>query len=72
MAEMSDNATANPLLIQPVILSMEVDDDNSFESEYRLRIGNQVKYLVISPRTFDRHTLSFPIQSLPRLPCNEE
>ncbi|KAH7227616.1 hypothetical protein BKA60DRAFT_675243 [Fusarium oxysporum] len=72
MAEMSDDATANPLLIQPVILSMEVDDDDSFESEYRLRIGDQVKYLVISPRTFDRDTLSFPIQSLPCLPCNEE
>ncbi|KAF2651898.1 hypothetical protein K491DRAFT_681772 [Lophiostoma macrostomum CBS 122681] len=58
--------------MQPVILSMEVDDDDSFESEYRLQIGNQVKYLVISPRTFDRDTLSFPFQSLPRLPYNDE
>ncbi|OHE91499.1 alpha-galactosidase A [Colletotrichum orchidophilum] len=57
---------------QPIILSMEVDDDDSFESEYRLRIGNQVKYLVISPGTFDRDTLSFPLQSLPRLPYHEE
>ncbi|KAJ5219379.1 uncharacterized protein N7498_001478 [Penicillium cinerascens] len=58
--------------MQPVILSMEVDDDDSFESEYRLRIENQVKYLIISPGTFDRDTLSFPIQSLPNLPYNEE
>ncbi|KAK2051998.1 alpha-galactosidase A [Colletotrichum caudatum] len=57
---------------QPTILSMEVDDDDSFESEYRIRIGNQVKYLVISPGTFDRDTLSFPLQSLPHLPYNEE
>ncbi|KAH7305031.1 hypothetical protein B0I35DRAFT_362563 [Stachybotrys elegans] len=55
----------------PTILSMEVDDDDSFESEYRLRVGNQVKYLVVSPGTFDRDTLSFPLQSLPRLPYNE-
>jgi len=68
---MSDNQTTNPPL-QPVILSMEVDDDDSFESEYRLRIGNQVKYLIISPRTFDRDTLSFPISSLPHLSYREE
>ncbi|KAK3293672.1 alpha-galactosidase A [Chaetomium fimeti] len=63
--------TTNPPL-QPVILSMEVDDDNSFASEYRLRIGNRVKYLVIAPGTLDRCTLSFPIQSLPPLPYHEE
>ncbi|KAK6225764.1 hypothetical protein QIS74_01811 [Colletotrichum tabaci] len=57
---------------QPTILSMEVDDDDSFDSEYRLQIGNQVKYLVVSPRTFDRDTLSFPIPSLSCLPYNEE
>ncbi|KAF3070624.1 alpha-galactosidase A [Daldinia childiae] len=51
---------------------MEVDDDDSFESEYRLRIGNQVKYLVVSPGTFDRDTLSLPLQSLPRLPYDED
>jgi predicted Ser/Thr protein kinase len=57
---------------KPVILSMEVDDDNLFESEYRVRIGDQVKYLVIAPRTFDRDTLSFPLQSLSDLPYNQE
>ncbi|KAF2725447.1 alpha-galactosidase A [Polychaeton citri CBS 116435] len=57
---------------EPIILSMEVDDDDSFESEYRLRIGNDVRYLIISPRTFDRDTLSFPLQSLPCLPYDEE
>lgn len=51
---------------------MEVDDDDSFESEYRLRIGNQVKYLAISPGTFDRDTLSFSLQSIPALPYNEK
>jgi len=65
-----DHTTQPPM--QPSILSMEVDDDDSFESEYRLRVGNQVKYLVISPGTFDRTTLSSPLQSLPPLPYNEE
>jgi predicted Ser/Thr protein kinase len=58
--------------MQPVIFSMEVDDDEAFESEYRIRIGNQVKYLVISPGTFDKDILSFPIQSLPHLPSDQE
>lgn len=57
--------------MQPVILSMEVDDDDLCESYYRLRIGDQVKYLIIDPGTFDRDTLSFPIQSLPSLPYHE-
>lgn len=56
----------------PTILSMEVDDENSFESEYRVRVGNQIKYLVIAPGTFDRDTLSFPIQSLSSLPYDKE
>lgn len=51
---------------------MEVDDDDSVESEYRVQIGNQVKYLVVSPKTFDRDTLSFPVPSLPDLPRNDE
>ena len=68
---MADDHTINPPT-QPIILSMEVDDDDAFESEYRLRIGNQVRHLVISPGTFDRDTLSFPLPSLPRLPCDED
>ncbi|CAG8067645.1 unnamed protein product [Penicillium nalgiovense] len=60
----------NPM--HPAVLSMEVDDEDSFESEYRLRIGNQVKYIIISPKTFDRDTLSFPVQSLPSLPWYDE
>ncbi|CAI7646524.1 unnamed protein product [Penicillium glandicola] len=58
--------------MHPAVLSMEVDDEDSFESEYRLRIGNQVKYIIISPKTFDRDTLSFPVQSLPNLPWSDE
>ncbi|KAJ5323111.1 hypothetical protein N7452_011400 [Penicillium brevicompactum] len=57
---------------RPAVLSMEVDDEDSFESEYRVRIGNQVKYIIISPRTFDRDTLSFPLQSLSSLPWEDE
>lgn len=47
------------------ILSMEVDDSNENESEYRIRIGHKVKYLKIAAATFDRDTLSFPLASLP-------
>lgn len=68
---MSGDHTTNASM-QPIILSMEVDDDDAWESEYRVRIGNQVKYLVISPGTFDRDTLSLPLPSLPPLPHNEE
>ncbi|KAI1460636.1 alpha-galactosidase A [Annulohypoxylon moriforme] len=71
MAATSSDRTTNPPM-QPIILSMEVDDENSYESEYRLRVGNQVKYLVVAPGTFDRDTLSLPLQSLPPLPYDEE
>ncbi|OBT83909.1 hypothetical protein VE02_08411 [Pseudogymnoascus sp. 03VT05] len=53
-------------LLQPQIVSMEVDDENSCESGYRLQIGNQIKYLV-NPGTYDRDTLSFPLADLPSL-----
>ena len=56
----------------PVVLSMEVDDDNQEESEYRIRVGNKVKYLKIAPTTFDRDTLSFPLASLPPLPYDND
>ncbi|KAH7012321.1 hypothetical protein B0J12DRAFT_690621 [Macrophomina phaseolina] len=58
--------------IGPIILSMEVDDEDKCESEYRLRIGNRVKYLSIAPATFDRDTLSFPLASLPPLPYYDD
>lgn len=73
MPKMSDDDLASsPLPLQLLVLSMEVDDDDSFESYYRLRLGTQVKYVTISPGTFDRDTLSFPVPSLPRFPDNEE
>lgn len=53
--------------LQPKIISMEVDDEDSYESEYRLQIGTQVKYLVVNPGTYDRDTLSFPLAELPPL-----
>lgn len=58
--------------MQTVIRSMEVDDDDYFESEYRLRVASQVKYIILAPRAFDRDVLSFPLQSLPHLSNNEE
>ncbi|KFY91528.1 hypothetical protein V500_04626 [Pseudogymnoascus sp. VKM F-4518 (FW-2643)] len=54
-------------LLHPKIISMEVDDEDSCESEYRLQIGTQVKYLIVDPGTYDRDTLSFPLASLPPL-----
>jgi hypothetical protein len=56
----------------PSIISMEVDDDNENESEYRLRIGNKVKYLKVAAATFDRDILSFPLASLPPLPYDDD
>ncbi|PYH80571.1 hypothetical protein BO82DRAFT_286313 [Aspergillus uvarum CBS 121591] len=56
--------------MHPVVLFMEVDDDDSFSSEYRVQIGNCVNYLIISPNTFDKDRLSFSVQSLPALPWN--
>ncbi|EKJ75766.1 hypothetical protein FPSE_03946 [Fusarium pseudograminearum CS3096] len=69
---MSDDQASSPLPLQPVVLSMEVHDDDSFESYYRLRLGTRVKYVTTSPGTFDRDTLSFPVPSLPCFPDNEE
>ncbi|KAF2789273.1 alpha-galactosidase A [Melanomma pulvis-pyrius CBS 109.77] len=56
----------------PSIISMEIDDDNETESEYRLRIGHRVKYLKVAAATFDRATLSFPIAHLPPLPYEDD
>lgn len=47
---------------------MEVDHENEDESEYRVKIGNHVKYLKIVPGTFDSDTLSFPLGFLPTIP----
>ena len=50
----------------PVILSMEVCSRD--DSDYRILIEGQVKYLTIAPGTYDRETLSMPLSSLPSLP----
>ncbi|OBT51112.1 hypothetical protein VE04_08740, partial [Pseudogymnoascus sp. 24MN13] len=63
LANMSSGEGTNELL-QPKIISMEVDHEDSYESEYRLQIGTQVKYLTINRGTYDRDTLSFPLTSL--------
>ncbi|KAF2155225.1 hypothetical protein K461DRAFT_110139 [Myriangium duriaei CBS 260.36] len=57
---------------QPTIISREVDDDDSWESEYRLQIGDKVKYLVIAPGTFTREALSLPLYSIPNLPYAQD
>jgi hypothetical protein len=60
-----------PIIKNPSILPMEVDEDNENESEYRIRIGNSVKYLKIAAATFDRDTLSIPLASLPSPPYSD-
>jgi len=42
------------------VLSMEVDLSNDRESLYRIRLDEQVKYLLVEPNTFDEETLGFP------------
>ncbi|KFZ04395.1 hypothetical protein V502_10182 [Pseudogymnoascus sp. VKM F-4520 (FW-2644)] len=66
IANMGTSEGMNELL-HPKIISMEVDDEDSCESEYRLQIGTQVKYLIVDPGTYDRDTLSFPLAELPPL-----
>ncbi|EFR05046.1 hypothetical protein MGYG_08053 [Nannizzia gypsea CBS 118893] len=45
---------------------------NNDDSEYRVLISGKVKYVTISPRTYDRDTLSTPIEALPDLPKTQE
>lgn len=59
--------TMSPETQVPSILSMEVDVEDEDESEYRLLVGKQVKYLKIVPGTLEQDVLSFPIASLPPL-----
>lgn len=49
---------------------MEIDD--SYENEYRVRIGNRVKYLKIAAGTFDMAILLSPLASLPPLPYDDD
>jgi hypothetical protein len=51
---------------------MEVDGDNEVESEYRIRVGNKIRYIEVAPGTFDGDTLSFPLVSLPSLPYSDD
>lgn len=50
---------------------MSVDSSNETESEYRIRIGDQIKYLWVDPGTYDGDILNFPpvlLNHLPKLP----
>ncbi|KAE8396976.1 hypothetical protein BDV37DRAFT_292852 [Aspergillus pseudonomiae] len=53
----------------PVILSMDVCSQD--DSEYRVLIQGRVRYLTIARGTYDRSTLSMPLDSLPDLPESE-
>lgn len=53
----------------PVILSMEVCSRD--DSDYRILIEDQIKYVTIAPSTYDRETLSMLLSSLPTLPKEE-
>ncbi|KAI8965025.1 hypothetical protein F5Y11DRAFT_314412 [Daldinia sp. FL1419] len=68
MGSILDEIFGPGLPILPVILSLQVDEEGDFESEYRLRLGKEVKYITIFPGTFDAETLSFPLPVLPDFP----
>jgi len=53
---------------------MDVDDSNVSESEYRILLGDQVKYILVDPGTYNSDILSFPpdlLGQLPELPSGE-
>lgn len=53
------------------VLSMDVDTKNEIESEYRVALHGQVKYILMKPGIYDVDTLSFPpalFDALPQLP----
>jgi predicted Ser/Thr protein kinase len=53
---------------------MDVDMSNQVESEYRVCIGNQIKYILVDPGTFHGDILSFPpdlLNHLPKLPSGD-
>ena len=53
---------------------MDVDEDNNVASDYRLRIGDQIKYISVDSGTFHDDILTFPpdlIDHLPELPSGD-
>ncbi|KAJ1303654.1 hypothetical protein OPQ81_008082 [Rhizoctonia solani] len=61
--------------MEPVILDLCVDGAAEAEDFYRLRLGDQVKYLIVAPGTFpeDSRTVHFELfPLLPPLPCDEQ
>ncbi|KJK68704.1 Lipopolysaccharide kinase Kdo/WaaP family protein [Aspergillus parasiticus SU-1] len=53
----------------PTVLSMEVDGED--DSDYRIFIHGRIRYVTIAPGTYDRGTLSMPLDSLPDFPRDE-
>ncbi|KAJ5178625.1 uncharacterized protein N7500_001324 [Penicillium coprophilum] len=45
-----------------------MDVSSRDDSDYRILVGSQVRYLTISVGTFERSTLSMPLSSLPEFP----
>nr|POE46215.1 hypothetical protein CFP56_73177 [Quercus suber] len=56
----------------PVVLSMEVDHENEDESEYRIQMGEQIRYVKVAPNTFASDILSFPLGHFPMLPFHDQ
>ncbi|KAF8529940.1 alpha-galactosidase A [Gautieria morchelliformis] len=50
------------------VLAMDVDPSNTTESEYRILLGDRVKYFIVDPGTYDDDVLSFPPDFLDQLP----
>lgn len=47
---------------------MDVDPSNTTEHQYRILLGDQVKYFIVDPGTYDYEVLSFPPDLLDQLP----
>lgn len=61
---------ANTTPSMPEIISMEVCGVD--DSEYRIRAGDRIRYAVVAPGTFDRPTLSMPLDAFPPLPYQDD
>ena len=72
---MKSTMQTSPFHQKSEVLSMNVDVDNHVASDYRLRIGDQIKlYISVDPGTFHEDILTFPpdlIDHLPELPSDD-
>ncbi len=54
--------------LQREVLSMDVDPEDSTESEFRILLGDEIKYIIVEPGTYDPSMMSFPADFLVQLP----